>query len=61
MYEKQNYSCKICKKINILGDKKGLQVDHCHKTGKIRGLLCPSCNRGMIFIDKINNISVIAK
>ena len=61
MYEQQNYSCKICKKINILGDRKGLQVDHCHKTRKIRGLLCPSCNRGMIFIDKINNISVITK
>lgn len=22
-------------------------VDHCHKSGKIRGLVCPSCNKAM--------------
>ena len=59
MYEEQNNSCKICKMSNVLGGYRGLQVDHCHKTNKIRGLICPSCNRGMIFIDKINDISII--
>lgn len=27
--------------------KKGMHVDHCHNTGKIRGLLCHFCNVGI--------------
>jgi hypothetical protein len=48
-YEKklheQNECCEICKRhISELKQKK-LCVDHNHKTGIVRGLLCPSCNR----------------
>lgn len=39
----QNESCAICK-IHQDDIKICLSVDHCHKTGKIRGLLCSSCN-----------------
>lgn len=38
----QKGACAICKKEN--SGKKMFHVDHCHATGKIRGLLCNSCN-----------------
>lgn len=43
---KQNGSCAVCGiKESALNRK--LAVDHCHSTHKIRGLLCPNCNRGI--------------
>lgn len=42
MYENQNGLCCICGK-----KKDKLVVDHNHKTGKVRGLLCSKCNSGL--------------
>lgn len=54
MLEKQNYSCLICNS-HVDTQKKELSVDHCHKTGTIRGLLCKSCNTGLgNFKDDVN-------
>lgn len=45
MFEQQNGVCVICGKTNSNGRR--LYVDHSHKTGKIRGLLCHKCNTGL--------------
>jgi hypothetical protein len=43
MHREQEYRCKICKR-HADEFKKGLVVDHNHKTGKVRALLCTNCN-----------------
>jgi len=40
---KQNECCACCGKHESVLTR-GLHVDHCHETGKIRGLLCHLCN-----------------
>lgn len=50
MLETQNHCCKICGKEEtqeLKGTKWKLSVDHCHTTGKVRGLLCAKCNVGL--------------
>ena len=50
MHEKQDGKCKICgqPETQVRGGKvKSLAVDHDHKTGRIRGLLCCDCNQGI--------------
>jgi len=49
MFLAQNGKCAICsEKQSAITKKSGtshfLCVDHCHKTGKVRGLLCVNCN-----------------
>jgi hypothetical protein len=40
--KEQDGKCKICGR-----EMKKYNIDHCHKTGKIRGILCTSCNMGI--------------
>lgn len=55
--EDQNYKCKICKTEDT-GSKltSNLCVDHCHKTGKVRGILCNKCNSALGFFKDNKNI-----
>lgn len=46
MFAEQEGKCKICGAHQTEFEKK-LGVDHNHKTGKIRGLLCDNCNIGI--------------
>lgn len=51
--EKQGNKCAICKLPERI---KGisLSIDHCHETGRVRGLLCGRCNRGIgMFKDNV--------
>lgn len=50
MLRRQNNACASCKTPLILGNgnrRLGPHVDHCHKTGKVRGILCQGCNLGL--------------
>jgi hypothetical protein len=51
LYETQSGGCALCKiPLGIskdTPDKEVAHVDHCHTTGKVRGLLCSKCNKGL--------------
>lgn len=54
MWEQQNGKCAIC---GNTGEGRALCIDHDHKTGKIRGLLCVRCNTALgSFRDDINRL-----
>lgn len=58
MLLKQNSLCKICNRTCPSG--KLLAVDHCHVTGKVRGLLCAKCNMGLGYFEDNPNFLEIA-
>lgn len=50
MKNKQEFRCAIC---GVVPDSKnsrardGFSIDHCHVSGRVRGLLCLNCNTGI--------------
>jgi hypothetical protein len=44
MFARQGGACAICKRTGL-----PLCVDHCHRTGEVRGILCRTCNRALGF------------
>ena len=54
---KQKYQCAICTKT-----VERFHVDHDHKTDKVRGLLCPACNKALgYFKDNIGILNAAIK
>jgi hypothetical protein len=56
MEKAQNGLCKICRKpprrLNENGNRgENLHVDHDHKTGEVRGLLCYQCNSALGYFE----------
>jgi|DEB0MinimDraft_3_1074331.scaffolds.fasta_scaffold60946_3 hypothetical protein len=52
MLEEQDHKCAICEKdliVDIMENSYETRpnIDHCHTTGKIRGMLCTQCNTGL--------------
>lgn len=47
MLAAQHYKCSIC----LTTKPSGWHLDHCHKTGKVRALLCAKCNLALGLFD----------
>jgi len=57
MIENQEGKCLICG--NEFKDSKDKHVDHCHKTNRVRGILCSHCNSGIGFFQ--DNVNILQK
>lgn len=60
MFNQQGRKCGICGVTENYSGNTGprkdwsFSVDHCHETGKVRGLLCNDCNRALgLFKDSV--------
>ena len=48
--------CQLCGRLS-----EQLLLDHCHATGKVRGMLCPLCNTALAAVDKIPSFLDLAR
>lgn len=61
MLKEQGGGCAICGTTVPSERTRYFTVDHCHATGKVRGLLCTKCNRGLgMFNDHIQRLQSAA-
>lgn len=63
LLQEQDFRCAICGTDDTKGRKSGrgggvdvFYVDHDHKTGKVRGLLCNICNRTMGYVGENSSV-----
>lgn len=61
LLDSQGGVCAICKKHKLDKIRMNLCVDHDHKTGRVRGILCFQCNKGLgHFNDSPNDLRAAA-
>ena len=51
IWQSQGRACAICRK-DLEFPSKTFHVDHDHATGRVRGVLCSSCNRGIGYLQE---------
>lgn len=49
MLKEQGHGCAICKSKSV---HRAMNIDHNHKTGKVRGLLCDGCNLSLGHLER---------
>lgn len=55
MHDEQGGCCRICDAPLVRGNRP--RIDHCHRTGRVRGLLCNRCNLGIgLFADNVESL-----
>ena len=60
MFEEQGGACAICG-TDEPGSKESWHLDHNHKTGSLRAILCGPCNRGLgLFKDDADTLLAAA-
>lgn len=47
LIERQGGGCAICGTATDQVEGRKLAIDHCHKSNKVRGVLCSKCNQGL--------------
>ena len=56
MMQSQKHSCKLCN--NKFSPVVQACVDHDHVTGKVRGILCHDCNKGLGYLERFARLDV---
>lgn len=57
LLDKHDGKCHVCRRTPVR-----FHVDHCHKTNRIRGLLCPNCNIALGHVrDDIDTLKALIK
>lgn len=60
LLELQEGKCSICG-IDASDLSRAIDVEHCHKTGRIRGLICRRCNNAVGWIERVMTLDELKK